>query len=67
MINASGTTGQAFNCSAEYVAIPFGAIKFRSPGGSNDNGVLLISSLERIALLADREWLEDATKTIGQF
>jgi hypothetical protein len=67
MINASGTSGQALNCSAEDVALAVGAGKFQSLGGSNANAGRLISSLERIALLADREWLEEATKTIGQF
>jgi hypothetical protein len=29
--------------------------------------VKFFSSIELIALLADREWLDEATKTIGQY
>jgi hypothetical protein len=29
--------------------------------------VKFFSAIELIALLADREWLDEATKTIGQF
>ena len=29
--------------------------------------VKFVSAVELIALLADRKWLDDATKTIGQF
>jgi hypothetical protein len=29
--------------------------------------VKFFSSIELITLLADRDWLDDATKTIGQF
>jgi hypothetical protein len=29
--------------------------------------VKYFSSIELIALLADRDWLDDATKTIGQY
>jgi hypothetical protein len=29
--------------------------------------VKFFSAVEMIALLADREWLDDATKTIGRF
>jgi len=28
---------------------------------------MLFSAVEPIALVADREWLDDATKTIGNF
>jgi hypothetical protein len=31
------------------------------------NAVKFFSAVELIALLADREWLDEATKTIGQF
>jgi hypothetical protein len=36
-------------------------------GGLNPNVVKFFSAVELIALLADREWLDEATKTIGQF
>jgi hypothetical protein len=36
-------------------------------GWPNQNAVKFFSAVELIALLADREWLDEATKTIGQF
>jgi hypothetical protein len=36
-------------------------------GRPNPNAVKFFSAVELIALLADREWLDDATRTIGQF
>lgn len=36
-------------------------------GRPNPNAVKFFSTVELIALLADREWLDEATKTIGQF
>jgi hypothetical protein len=36
-------------------------------GKPNPNAVKFFSTVELIALLADRDWLDEATKTIGQF
>jgi hypothetical protein len=36
-------------------------------GRPSPNAVKFFSAVELMALLADREWLDDATKTIGQF
>jgi hypothetical protein len=33
----------------------------------NPNAVKFFSAVELIALLADREWLDEVTKSIGQF
>lgn len=44
-----------------------GQIIMRPLGRPNSNAVKFFSAVESIALLADREWLDDATKTIGQF
>ena len=55
------------NCSAEDVAILVSAGKLRALGRPKPNAVKFFSSIELIILLADREWLDDATKTIGQF
>jgi hypothetical protein len=41
--------------------------KLRPLGRPNTNAVKFFSAVELIALLADRDWLEGATKTIGQF
>src|ERR1017187_7978487 len=55
------------NCTTEDVAILVSAGKLRPLGRPNPNAVKFFSAVELIALLADREWLDDATKTIGQF
>jgi hypothetical protein len=55
------------NCTTEDVAILVTAGKLRPLGRPNPNAVKFFSSVELIALLADRDWLDDATKTIGQF
>jgi hypothetical protein len=55
------------NCTTEDVAILVTAGKLRPLGRPNPNAVKFFSAVELIALLADREWLDEATKTIGQF
>src|SRR5476649_574660 len=55
------------NCTTEYVALLVTAGKLRPLGRPNPNVVKFFSDVELIALLADREWLDEATKTIGQF
>jgi hypothetical protein len=55
------------NCTPEDVAILVSAGKLRPLGRPNTNAVKFFSAVELIALLADREWLDEATKTIGQF
>jgi hypothetical protein len=55
------------NCSAVDVAVLVTAGKLRPLGRPNANAVKFFSAVELFALLADREWLDEATKTIGQF
>jgi len=55
------------NCTPEDVAILVSAGKLRALGRLRSNAVKFFSSIELITLFADREWLDDATKTIGQF
>jgi hypothetical protein len=55
------------NCTPEDVAVLVTAGKLRPLGRPNPNTVKFFSAVELIALLADREWLDEATKTIGQF
>src|SRR5271169_226276 len=55
------------NCTPEDVAILVSAGKLRPLGRPNPNAVKFFSAVELIALLADREWLDEVTKTIGQF
>lgn len=55
------------NCTADDVAILASSGKLKPLGRPRPNGVKLFSSIELFALLADRDWLDDATKTIGQY
>ena len=55
------------NCSTEDVALLVSAGKLRALGKPRPNAVKFFSSVELIALLADPDWLDEATKTIGQF
>src|SRR5277367_1067168 len=54
------------NCTPEDVALLVTAGKLKPLGRPNPNAVKFFSAVELIALLADREWLDEATKTIGQ-
>jgi hypothetical protein len=54
------------NCTPDDVAILVSAGKLRPLGRPNPNAVKFFSAVELLALLADREWLDEATKTIGQ-
>jgi hypothetical protein len=55
------------NCTPEDVTVLVSAGKLRPLGRPNTNAVKFFSAVELMALLADREWLDEATKTIGQF
>jgi hypothetical protein len=55
------------NCTTEDVALLATAGKLRPLGRPNSNAVKFFSAVELMALLAKREWLDEATKTIGQF
>ena len=55
------------NCTSEDVAILVSAGKLRPLGRPNPNAVKFISAVGLIALLADPDRLDEATKTIGQF
>src|SRR5512136_2777043 len=53
------------NCTTDDVAILASAGKLRALGRPRPNAVKLFSTIELFTLLADREWLDEATKTIG--
>src|ERR1039458_6574174 len=55
------------NCSTDDVAILVSAGKLRALGKPRSNAVKFFSSIELIALLADPDWLDEATKTIVQY
>jgi hypothetical protein len=63
----AGQVAKLLNCSTEDVAILVSAGKLRPLGRPKPNNVKFFSSIELITLLADRDWLDDATKTIGQY
>ena len=63
----SAQVAKLLNCSTDDVAILVSAGKLRALGKPKPNAVKYFSSIELITLLADREWLDDATKTIGQY
>ena len=62
----AGQVAKLLNCTPEDVAILVSAGKLRALGRPKLNAVKFFSAVELIALLADREWLDEATKTIGQ-
>jgi hypothetical protein len=55
------------NCTTEDVGLLVTVGKLKPLGKPNTNAVKFFSSIELMMLLADREWLDEATKTIGQF
>ena len=55
------------NCSTDDVAILVSAGKLRALGKPRPNAVKFFSAVELISLLADPDWLDDATKTIIQY
>jgi hypothetical protein len=63
----SAQVAKLLNCSTDDVAILVSAGKLRPLGKPKPNAVKFFSSIDLIILLADREWLDEATKTIGQY
>ena len=63
----AGEVAKILNCSTEDVAIRVSARKLRALGKPRPNAVKFFSAIELIALLADPDWLDDATKAIIQF
>ena len=63
----AGQVAKLLNCSTDDVAILASAGKLRALGKPKPNAVKFFSSIELITLLADHDWLDDATKTIIQF
>ena len=63
----AGQVAKLLNCTTDDVALLVTAGKLRPLGRPNSNAVKFFSAVELIALLADRDWLDDATKTISQY
>ena len=55
------------NCSADDVAILASAGKLRPLGKPRPSAVKYFSTIELITLLADREWLDEVTKTVSAY
>jgi hypothetical protein len=63
----AGQVAKLLNCTTDDVTILVSAGKLRPLGRPNLNGVKFFHAIQLFTLLADPEWLDDATKTIGQF
>ena len=55
------------NCSTDDVALLASAGTLRPLGKPRPSAVKYFSTIELIALLADREWLDEVTKTISAY
>jgi hypothetical protein len=63
----SAQVAKLLNCSTDNVTILVSAGKLRALDKPKPNAVKFFSSIELITLLADPDWLDEATKTIGQY
>jgi len=63
----AGDVAKLLNCSTEDVAILVTAGKLRALGKPRPNTVKFFSSIQLFGLLSDPDWLDEATKTIGQY
>jgi hypothetical protein len=63
----AGQVAKLLNCSTDDVSILVSAGKLRALGKPRPNAVKFFNSIELITLLADPDWLDEATKTIGQY
>ncbi len=55
------------NCSVDDVAILSSAGKLRPLGKPRPSAVKYFSAIELMTLLADREWLDEVTRTISAY
>ena len=63
----SEQVAKLLNCSTDDVAILASAGRLRALGKPKPNSVKFFGSIELIALLADPDWLDEATRTISQY
>jgi hypothetical protein len=63
----AGQVAKLLNCTTDDVGVLVSAGELRALGRPKPNAVKFFSSIELITLLANRDWLDDATKTIGQY
>ena len=63
----SEQVAKLLNCSTDDVSILASAGRLRALGKPKPNSVKFFGSIELIALLADPDWLDDATRTISQY
>ncbi len=63
----AGQVAKLLNCTPDDVAILASSGKLRALGRPRPNAVKYFSSIELIRLLADPDWLDEATKTIGLY
>jgi hypothetical protein len=63
----AGDVAKLLNCSTEDVTALVSAGKLLPLGKPRPNAVKFFSSIELITLLADPDWLDEATKTIIRY
>src|SRR5665213_857722 len=63
----SEQVAKLLNCSTDDVAVLASAGRLRALGKPKPNSVKFFGSIELIALLADPDWLDEATRTISQY
>jgi hypothetical protein len=63
----AGHVAKLLNCSTDAIIVLVSAEKPRALGKPKPNVVKFFGSIEWITLLTNRDWLDDATKTIGQY
>ena len=63
----SEQVAKLLNCSTDDVAILASAGRLRALGKPKPNSVKFFGSIELIALLADPDWLDEATRTISHY
>ncbi len=61
----SSQVAKVLNCSTDDVAILVSSGKLKALGKPKPNAVKFFSAIELLVLLADRDWLDDATRTIS--
>ena len=63
----SAQVAKVLNCTTDDIAILVSAGKLKPLGKPKPNAVKFFSAIELFASLADREWLDDATRTISLY
>jgi hypothetical protein len=63
----SAQVAKVLNCTTDDIAILVSAGKLKPLGKPKPNAVKFFSAIELFALLADRDWLDETTRTISLY